>query len=171
MFLRNVEWLTRRHGIISKKMELFVTAAVRILNPTQLWLSCRKINLLNMKSVTERCEQGLVVNCTYQNKKNIHINTYPETFISWVIGETILRRHHTSSASLCGQGFLVGPHVLSHGHTSNHYRGFLSYDLPRLLEDVPLAVKARIWYMNDGASAYFSRAVRDVLRELWPMDR
>jgi hypothetical protein len=31
---------------------------------------------------------------------------------------------------------LVDPHVLPHRLTGNHYRDFLSYDLPKLLEDV-----------------------------------
>jgi hypothetical protein len=57
----------------------------------------------------------------------------------------------------------VGPHVLPHRLTGNHYRDFLVHDLPKLLEDVPLAVRARMWYMHDGAPAHFSRAVRDVL--------
>jgi hypothetical protein len=57
---------------------------------------------------------------------------------------------------------LVGPHVLLHRPTGNHYRDFLLHDLPELLEDVPLELRARIWYMHDGASAHFSCAVRDV---------
>jgi hypothetical protein len=57
---------------------------------------------------------------------------------------------------------LVGPHVLPHRLTGNHYRDFLSHDLPKLLEDVPLLVRARIWYVHCGAPAHFSRAVRDV---------
>jgi hypothetical protein len=40
---------------------------------------------------------------------------------------------------------------------------FLLHDLQKILEDVPLAVRARMWYMHDGAPAHFSRAVRDVL--------
>jgi hypothetical protein len=35
--------------------------------------------------------------------------------------------------------------------------------MPKLLEDVPLAVRARMWYVHDGAPTHFSRAVRDVL--------
>jgi hypothetical protein len=44
-------------------------------------------------------------------------------------------------------------------------RMFCHIDLsqPLLLEDVPLAVRARMWYMHDGAPAHFSRAVRYVL--------
>jgi hypothetical protein len=58
---------------------------------------------------------------------------------------------------------LVGPHVLPHLLSGNHYRDSLLHDLPKLLEDVPLAVRARMWYMHDCAPAHFSRAVRDVL--------
>jgi hypothetical protein len=58
---------------------------------------------------------------------------------------------------------LVGPHVLPHRLTGNHYRDFLSYDLPKPLEGVPLAVRARMCYIHVGDPAYFSRAVRDVL--------
>jgi transposase len=58
---------------------------------------------------------------------------------------------------------LIGPHVLPHRLTGNHYRYFLLHDLPKLLRYVPVAVRARLWYMHDGAPAHFSRAVRDVL--------
>jgi hypothetical protein len=58
---------------------------------------------------------------------------------------------------------LVGRHVLPHRLTGNHYRDFLLHYLPKLLEDVPLAVRARMWYMHDGAPAHLSRAVRNAL--------
>jgi hypothetical protein len=47
--------------------------------------------------------------------------------------------------------------------TGNHYRDLLLHDLLKLLECVPLAVRAPMWYMHVGAPAHFSRAVRDVL--------
>jgi hypothetical protein len=64
---------------------------------------------------------------------------------------------------MCAGDCFVGPHGLPLHLTGNHYRDFLLHDLPKLLEDVPLAVRARMWYMHDGAPAHFSRAVRDVL--------
>jgi hypothetical protein len=48
-----------------------------------------------------------------------------------------------------------------------HYRDFLLHDLPKLLGDVPLAVRARMWYVYGGAPAQFSRAVRDVLNNTY----
>jgi hypothetical protein len=35
---------------------------------------------------------------------------------------------------------LVGLHVLQHWLTGNRYQNFFLHDLPKLLEDVPLAV-------------------------------
>jgi hypothetical protein len=43
------------------------------------------------------------------------------------------------------------------------YRDFLLPELPKLLIYVLLAVRARMWYKHDGASAHCSRAVLDVL--------
>jgi hypothetical protein len=39
----------------------------------------------------------------------------------------------------------------------------LLHDLPELLEDAPQAVRARMWYMRDGAPVHSSRAVRDAV--------
>jgi hypothetical protein len=69
----------------------------------------------------------------------------------------------TSSISAIVGDCLVAPHVLPNRLTSKYYRNFLLHDLPKLLDDVPLAVRARMWYMLDGAPAHFNRAVRDVL--------
>jgi hypothetical protein len=58
---------------------------------------------------------------------------------------------------------LVGEHVLPHRLTGNYYRDFFLHDLPKLLEDIPLAIRALMQYMHDGVPAHFSRAVRDNL--------
>jgi hypothetical protein len=59
---------------------------------------------------------------------------------------------------------------LPHRLTGNHYRDFLLRGLPQLLEDVPLAVRARMRYMHYGAPAHFRRGVRDVLNNTY-LDR
>lgn len=58
---------------------------------------------------------------------------------------------------------LVGSHVFPHQLTGNHCQYFLSYDLPKLLEDVSLAVRARMWYIHDGALAQLSHTVLNVV--------
>jgi hypothetical protein len=85
---------------------------------------------------------------TYQ--KNIHISRCPETINLRVIAERILCRHQQRFninvwAKIVGD-CLVAPHVLPYRLTGNHL-----HDLPKLLEAVPLAVRARVWYMHDGA--------------------
>jgi hypothetical protein len=66
---------------------------------------------------------------------------------------------------------LVGLHVLPHQLSGNRYRDFLLHDLSKLLENVPLAIRARMWYMHDGTPAHISRAVRDIFsnahRDQW----
>jgi hypothetical protein len=58
---------------------------------------------------------------------------------------------------------MVDPHLLPHRLADNRYRYILSHNPAELLEDVALAVRARVWRMRDGAPAHFSRAVRGVL--------
>jgi hypothetical protein len=57
----------------------------------------------------------------------------------------------------------LDPHVWPHRLTENHYRDFLSHDLPKLLEDIPLAARARMWCMQDDVPAHFSLSVRQAL--------
>jgi hypothetical protein len=94
-----------------------------------------------------------------------------ETSNLWVIAERILLRplEMFSINMLAGivRDWLVGPHVVPHRLTGSHYQDFLSHDLPKLLQVVPVAVKARMWYIHDGAPAHFSRVVRDILNNTY----
>jgi hypothetical protein len=88
-----------------------------------------------------------------------------------VKAERILCRHQkqfsiNAWAGIVGDYF-VDPHISPRRLTGNHYRNFLLHDLPKLLEDVPLAVRARMWHIRDGAPVHFSRAVRDVLNNTY----
>jgi hypothetical protein len=58
---------------------------------------------------------------------------------------------------------LVDSHVLPQRLTGNSYRHFLENDLPTLLEDLPLAIRAHMWFMHDGAPPHFSITVREFL--------
>lgn len=58
---------------------------------------------------------------------------------------------------------LLGPHVLPHHLNGHTYHEFLTNTLPDLLDDIPLAVRTRMWFMHDGAPAHFSRVVRNLL--------
>jgi hypothetical protein len=57
---------------------------------------------------------------------------------------------------------LVGPHVLPQRLTGNSFRHFLENDLSTLLEDLlPLAIRAHMWFMHDGAPTHFRITVRE----------
>jgi hypothetical protein len=94
-----------------------------------------------------------------------------ETSNLWVMVGRILCRHQQQFSVNVWAGIvgdcLVDPHVLPHQLTGHHYRDFLIHDLPKLLGDVPLAVRARKWYMHDSAPAHFRPAVRDVLNDTY----
>ncbi|OXU30556.1 hypothetical protein TSAR_016220 [Trichomalopsis sarcophagae] len=48
------------------------------------------------------------------------------------------------------------------------YLEFLENDLPRYLENVPLGVRLRLWYQQDGAPAHYARDVRTFLNQRFP---
>jgi hypothetical protein len=59
--------------------------------------------------------------------------------------------------------FLIGPVFLPMKLDGASYRRFLEDELPLLLEDVPLMLRNRMWFMHDGAPAHFSLAARQFL--------
>jgi hypothetical protein len=61
-------------------------------------------------------------------------------------------------------GCLVSLHVLSYWLTGNHCWDFILYDMPKLLQDVSLAVREQMWFIPGCALTHFSHAERDVQR-------
>jgi hypothetical protein len=87
--------------------------------------------------------------------------------------ELQLKEYIYNKCSECPCWWLIGPHVLPQP-ADNHSWGLLLHDLPKLPEDVPVAVRAWMWYMHYGALAHFSLAVRYVLNNTyhdWWIDR
>lgn len=60
---------------------------------------------------------------------------------------------------------LIGPVFLPPRLNGENYHWFLAHTLPPLLEDVPIAVRRRMWFMHDGAPAHFSLLVRNWLNQ------
>jgi hypothetical protein len=54
---------------------------------------------------------------------------------------------------------VIGPFILEYRLTGQSYLAFLQNELPELLEDVPLATRAGMYFQHDGAPPHFSRAV------------
>ena len=67
---------------------------------------------------------------------------------------------------------LIGPFILEVCLTGEAYFRFLQEELPRLLEDVPLNKRGRMYFQHDGASPHSTREVRNFLNYgPWAMDR
>lgn len=61
--------------------------------------------------------------------------------------------------------FLLGPVFLPPRLNGAAYHRFLAYELPPLLEDIPIATRQRMWFMHDGAPAHFSLIARNWLNQ------
>lgn len=59
--------------------------------------------------------------------------------------------------------FLIGPVFLPARLNGVAYHRFLAHELPPLLEEIPIAMRQRMWYMHDGAPAHFSLIARNWL--------
>lgn len=63
---------------------------------------------------------------------------------------------------------LIGPFELPTRLNGESYLHFLREVLPELLEDIPLDIRRKMWFMHDGCPAHFSRSVRNFLNETYP---
>jgi hypothetical protein len=63
---------------------------------------------------------------------------------------------------------VVGPYLLPDKLTAQQYRDFLETVLPGLLQDVPLAVRQRLWFQHDGAPAHYGEDIWQWLNETYP---
>nr|CAH7734088.1 unnamed protein product [Callosobruchus chinensis] len=62
---------------------------------------------------------------------------------------------------------LIGPDMLPNKLNGTMYTRFLEEVLDGLLKDVPLNIRANIWFQHDGASVYFSRSARKFNQAVW----
>lgn len=86
---------------------------------------------------------------------------------------SIDRQHRFSVnvwAGIVGQ-HLIGPYFFEGILTGAVYLRFLQTELETLLENVPLNIIRRLWYMHDGAPPHYSNDVRryldNVFRNKW----
>ena len=63
---------------------------------------------------------------------------------------------------------LIGPFILEVHLTGEAYLRFLQEELPRLLEDVPLNKRGRMYFQHDGAPPHSSCEVRNFLNYCFP---
>lgn len=58
---------------------------------------------------------------------------------------------------------LIGPHFFDGTLNGEKYRNFLDQTLPLLLDELPYALRLRMWFQQDGCPAHFSRQAREIL--------
>lgn len=63
---------------------------------------------------------------------------------------------------------LIGPFELPQRLNGQEYLHFLETDLPDLLDEIPLDLRADMWFMQDGAPPHFPIAVRNHLNGVFP---
>jgi len=64
-------------------------------------------------------------------------------------------------------GILIGSYFFDGTLTGIKYRNFLNNEIPKLLEDVSLEQRLKIYYHQDGAPAHNSNIVRECLTEIF----
>ena len=70
----------------------------------------------------------------------------------------------------CGviDSMLIGPVILDDRVTGQNYLDFLQNELPKELEDVPLATRTATYFQHDGALFHYSRHVMQHLNDTFP---
>ena len=63
---------------------------------------------------------------------------------------------------------LIGPVILDDRVTGQNYLDFLQYELPKQLEDVPLATQIAMYFQHDGAPSHYTRHVMQHLIDTFP---
>lgn len=102
----------------------------------------------------------------YQNLHNLH---------NWALENphaTIQDRSQTQFKINLWTGILngqiIGPYELPSTLTGESYLHFLQFQLPTLLEEVPLQTRQNMWLQNDGCPAHYARNVRNYLNGRYP---
>lgn len=94
-------------------------------------------------------------NTRYYSDSNPHFTRAIESQRRWKVNVW---------GGIIGQ-YIIGPHFLNGILTGDAYLQFLQRDLPPLLENVPLEVRANMWLQQDGAPCHYTRAVRSYIDE------
>ena len=63
---------------------------------------------------------------------------------------------------------LIGPVILDDLITGQNYLDFLQNELPKQLQDVPLATRIAMYFQHDGASSHYTRHVMQHLNDTFP---
>lgn len=109
--------------------------------------------------------------CTF--KSNAEVNTWNCRYWSsenphWLT--TIDNQHVWKINVWCGilDDRIIGPIFIEGNLNRFRYRDLLVQDLPDALEDIPLGLRQRMWFQQDGCPAHTSQLARNSLNQLFP---
>jgi len=77
---------------------------------------------------------------------------------------------HFSINVWCGMidDMLIGPIILDNHITGQNYLDFLQNELPKQLEDIPLATRIAMYFQHDRAPSHYTRHVMQHLKDTFP---
>jgi len=89
-----------------------------------------------------------------------------------ITGETNFQRRFSINV-WCGMidDMLIGPVILDDCMTGQNYLDFLQNELPKHLEDAPLATQIAMYFQHDGAPSHYTRHVMQHLNDTLPNRR
>lgn len=111
-------------------------------------------------------DEATFTNCGRVNLHNMHY--WSQTNPHWM--REVDHQNRWSVNVWCGilGDRIIGPFVFDGHLNGESYLNFLENDLPNLLEDIPLDVRASMWYQHDGCPSHYSQRVRDFLNIIYP---
>lgn len=96
-------------------------------------------------------------NCHYYAQENPH----------WAMDGHTQRRWHVNVWCGIVGNHVVGPYFIEGNVDSLSYVNFLNNILPELLENVPLQIRMRMWFQQDGHPAHTAIISRDALNRIF----
>lgn len=110
-------------------------------------------------------DEAQFTNTGHLNRHNMHYwsNENPH----WT--RTVPFQHRWSLIVWCGiiGDSVIGPYCFDDTVNTQSYCNLLRNHLPLFLEELPLNVRRKMWFQQDGAPPHFSRATRTLLNEIF----
>jgi hypothetical protein len=108
---------------------------------------------------------------TREGVSNVHASYVWARDDPHAIGERVCKVHFSVSVSAgIDRNTVAVPYLLPLPArlTAERYCDFLETVLPRLLEEVPLAVRQRLWFHHDGVPAHYGEDIQQWLNATYP---
>src|SRR5215467_11024129 len=108
-------------------------------------------------------DESTFQNSGHVNRHNMHYWAVENP--NWM--RAVPFQHRWSLNVWCGiiGNYVIGRYFFEGTVKSQNYYNFLKYDLPVLLEEVPLNVRRDMWFQQDGAPPHFANLVKRYLNK------